>query len=78
MDIKGGGVDQVKALTAMVNEGKPFCEICAKAKKLRNRKREMSRLHEIGLPENREEALSLIKEYIFGSVKHSHRMVLKL
>lgn len=33
MDIKGGGVDQVKALTAMVNEGKPFCEICAKAKK---------------------------------------------
>ncbi|VUS79439.1 type VI secretion system Vgr family protein [Klebsiella spallanzanii] len=33
VDIKGGGVDQVKALTAMVNEGKPFCEICAKAKK---------------------------------------------
>lgn len=29
----------------------------------------MSRLHEIGLPENREEALSLIKECIFGSVK---------
>ncbi|OFS11056.1 type VI secretion system tip protein VgrG [Hafnia sp. HMSC23F03] len=32
MDIRGGGVDQVKALTAMVNEGKPFCEVCAKAK----------------------------------------------
>lgn len=32
MDIKGGGVDQVKALTAAVNEGQPFCEICAKMK----------------------------------------------
>lgn len=32
MDIRGGGVDQVEALTAMVNEGKPFCEICAKAR----------------------------------------------
>lgn len=32
MNITGGGVDQVEALTAMVNEGAPFCEICAKAK----------------------------------------------
>jgi type VI secretion system secreted protein VgrG len=30
--IKGGGADQVEALTAMVKEGQPFCEICAKAK----------------------------------------------
>jgi type VI secretion system secreted protein VgrG len=34
MAIKGGGADQVEALSAMANEGKPFCEICAKAKKV--------------------------------------------
>lgn len=33
MDIKGGGIDQIEALTATVRTGKPFCEICAKAKK---------------------------------------------
>ncbi|WP_411705893.1 type VI secretion system tip protein TssI/VgrG [Edaphovirga cremea] len=33
MDIKGGGVDQIEALTATIKTGKPFCEICAKAKK---------------------------------------------
>ncbi|WP_272572107.1 MULTISPECIES: type VI secretion system Vgr family protein [unclassified Providencia] len=33
LDIGGGGIDQVKALMAATEEGQPFCEICAKAKK---------------------------------------------
>ncbi|MEX0424055.1 type VI secretion system tip protein VgrG, partial [Providencia rettgeri] len=36
LDIGGGGVDQVKALMAATEEGQPFCEICAKAKKERD------------------------------------------
>ncbi|HCL5254148.1 TPA: type VI secretion system tip protein VgrG, partial [Salmonella enterica] len=40
VDIKGGGIDQVNALTAMVNEGKPFCEICAKAKENQGKENE--------------------------------------
>ncbi|CAI1534344.1 TPA: type VI secretion system tip protein VgrG [Serratia fonticola] len=33
VEVKSGGADQIEALTAMVQEGAPFCEICAKAKK---------------------------------------------
>ncbi|WP_127960438.1 type VI secretion system tip protein TssI/VgrG, partial [Serratia microhaemolytica] len=33
IDIRGGGSHQVEALMATVKAGKPFCEVCAKAKK---------------------------------------------
>ncbi|WP_442956566.1 MULTISPECIES: bacteriophage T4 gp5 trimerisation domain-containing protein [unclassified Proteus (in: enterobacteria)] len=33
VNIDGGGVDQINALTAATEEGVPFCEVCAKIKK---------------------------------------------
>lgn len=47
VNIDGGGVDQINALTAATEEGVPFCEVCAKIKRKQKIMSKVSRLASI-------------------------------